>query len=71
VPKLAAVSWRSATSCTAVGQDQSSAVTNFGMAQRLAEVGDGTAWTTAATPDRGWVAGPVDQSSDRATACQE
>jgi hypothetical protein len=48
---LAAVSCTSATSCTAVGQDQSTAVANFGTAQTLAEVWDGTAWTIATTPD--------------------
>ena len=34
-----------------MGQDQSSAVANFGMTQTLAEVWDGPAWTIATTPD--------------------
>jgi hypothetical protein len=50
---LIAVSCTSATSCTAVGQDQSSAVASYGVLQTLAEVWDGAAWTIATTPDSG------------------
>jgi hypothetical protein len=49
---LASVSCTSASSCTAVGQYQSSSVTNFGDDQTLAEVWNGTAWTIATTPDQ-------------------
>jgi hypothetical protein len=48
---LSAVSCTSATACTAVGEYQSSAVTNFGQEQTLAEVWDGTSWSIATTPD--------------------
>lgn len=48
---LVAVSCTSADSCTAVGRSQSSSVTNFGELQTLAEVWDGTTWSTPATPD--------------------
>jgi hypothetical protein len=45
------VSCTSASSCTAVGQYQSSNVTTFGAPETLAEVWDGTTWTIATTPD--------------------
>ena len=48
---LSAVSCTSATSCTAVGQYQSSNVVNFGALQTLAETWDGTTWTIASTPN--------------------
>jgi hypothetical protein len=48
---LVAVSCTSASSCTAVGQNQSSSIQNFGQLQTLAEVWDGTAWSIPATPD--------------------
>jgi len=48
---LVAVSCTSASSCTAVGQNQSSSVQNFGQVQTLAEVWDGTTWSIPATPD--------------------
>jgi hypothetical protein len=47
--QLSAVSCTSPTSCTAVGQYQSSNVTNFGDFQTLAEVWDGTAWSIEPT----------------------
>ena len=47
---LSAVSCTSATSCTAVGQYQSSNVTNFGALQTLVEVWDGTTWSLRSTP---------------------
>jgi hypothetical protein len=48
---LSAVSCTSATSCTAVGQYQSSNVTNFGALQTLAEVWDGTTWSLESAPN--------------------
>jgi hypothetical protein len=45
------VSCTSATSCTAVGQYQSSNVSNFGALQTLAEVWDGTTWSLRSTPN--------------------
>jgi hypothetical protein len=48
---LSAVSCTSATSCTAVGQYQSSNVSNFGDFQTLAEVWDGTTWSLPSTPN--------------------
>jgi hypothetical protein len=48
---LAAVSCTSAASCTAVGQYQSSNLSNFGADQTLAEVWDGTAWSLRSTPN--------------------
>jgi hypothetical protein len=48
---LAAVSCTSASSCTAVGQYQSTSVTNFGRSQTLAEVWNGTTWSISTTPD--------------------
>ncbi len=48
---LAAVACTSASSCTAVGQYQSSSVTSFGVPETLAEVWDGTTWSIATTPD--------------------
>jgi hypothetical protein len=48
---LVAVSCTSASSCTAVGQNESSSLANFGKLQTLAEVWDGTAWSIPSTPD--------------------
>jgi hypothetical protein len=48
---LASVSCTSASSCTAVGQYPSSTPPNFGQAQTLAEIWDGTSWALPATPD--------------------
>jgi hypothetical protein len=48
---LVAVACTSASSCTAVGQNESSSLTNFGKLQTLAEVWDGTTWSIPATPD--------------------
>jgi hypothetical protein len=48
---LAGVSCTSASSCTAVGDYQSSSIPNFGMSQTLAEVWDGTSWSIPTTPD--------------------
>lgn len=48
---LTAVSCTSATSCAAIGQYQSSDVSNFGAFETLAEVWNGTAWSLASTPN--------------------
>lgn len=48
---LGAVSCTSATSCTAVGQYQSSDVSDFGAFLTVAEVWDGTAWSLESTPN--------------------
>jgi hypothetical protein len=48
---LTSVSCASATSCTAIGQYQSSTVPSFGEFQTLAEVWDGTAWSVESTLD--------------------
>jgi hypothetical protein len=48
---LNAVSCTSATSCTAVGQYQSSNVSTFGALLTVAEVWDGTAWSLESTPN--------------------
>lgn len=48
---LEGVSCTSATSCTAVGDYQSSNVTTFGALQTVAEVWDGTSWTLRTTPN--------------------
>ena len=48
---LAGVSCTSASSCSAVGQYQSSNLSSFGALQTLVEVWDGTAWTLRSTPN--------------------
>jgi len=48
---LAGVSCTSASSCSAVGQYQSSNLSTFGALQTLVEVWDGTAWTLRSTPN--------------------
>jgi hypothetical protein len=48
---LAGVSCTSASSCSAVGQYQSSNVSTFGASQTLVEVWDGTTWSLRSTPN--------------------
>jgi hypothetical protein len=48
---LNGVSCTSATSCTAVGDYQSSNITTFGAFQTVAEAWDGTSWTLRSTPN--------------------